>query len=105
MGTLLVPGRFNGPASSGNGGWTSGALAAAARSLTGWTGDVTVQLRAHGAEHRAVVTVHAEGGRVEIDLLHPAEGIAPGQAAVIYDGSRVVGSATISATARSEALA
>lgn len=67
--------------------------------------DVTVQLRAHGAEHRAVVTVHAEDGRVEIELLDPAEGIAPGQAAVIYDGSRVVGSATISATARSEALA
>ena len=56
----------------------------------------TVQLRAHGAEHRAVVEV--AGDRVEIDLLDPAEGIAPGQAAVIYDGTRVVGSATISAT-------
>jgi tRNA-specific 2-thiouridylase len=64
--------------------------------------DVTVQLRAHGAEHRAVVRV--EGDEVRIELLDPAEGIAPGQAAVIYDGSRVVGSATISATARSEAL-
>ncbi len=67
--------------------------------------DVTVQLRAHGAEHRAVVVVHPDEGRVEIELLDPAEGIAPGQAAVLYDGSRVVGSATISATARSEALA
>jgi tRNA-specific 2-thiouridylase len=65
--------------------------------------DVTVQLRAHGAEHRAVVRV--EGDEVVIELLDPAEGIAPGQAAVVYDGSRVVGSATISATARSEALA
>ena len=37
---------------------------------------------------------------VHIELLDPAEGIAPGQAAVIYDGSRVVGSATISATDR-----
>ena len=30
-----------------------------------------------------------------IELLDPAYGIAPGQAAVIYDGTRVVGSATI----------
>ena len=60
---------------------------------------MTVQLRAHGAEHRAVVAVDADDGRVEIELLDPAEGIAPGQAAVVYDGSRVVGSATISATA------
>ena len=35
-----------------------------------------------------------------VDLLDPAEGIAPGQAVVVYDGSRVVGSATISATRR-----
>ncbi|QBX54290.1 tRNA 2-thiouridine(34) synthase MnmA [Nocardioides seonyuensis] len=67
--------------------------------------DVTVQLRAHGAEHRAAVSVSPDGGVVEIELLEPAEGIAPGQAAVIYEGSRVVGSATISATSRSEALA
>ena len=66
---------------------------------------VTVQLRAHGAEHRAVVAVRADGEQVEVELLEPAEGIAPGQAVVVYDGSRVVGSATISATARSEALA
>ncbi len=36
--------------------------------------------------------------QVEIELLDPAYGIAPGQAAVIYQGSRVVGSATIDAT-------
>jgi tRNA-specific 2-thiouridylase len=60
--------------------------------------DVSVQLRAHGAEHRAVVAV--EGDEVSIELLEPAYGIAPGQAAVIYDGTRVVGSATISATHR-----
>ena len=59
---------------------------------------VTVQLRAHGAEHRGVVTV--AGDAVEIELLEPASGIAPGQAAVVYDGTRVVGSATISATGR-----
>jgi tRNA-specific 2-thiouridylase len=57
----------------------------------------TVQLRAHGDEHRAVVTIG--DGTVDIELLDPAYGIAPGQAAVVYDGTRVVGSATISATA------
>jgi len=33
-----------------------------------------------------------------VDLLDQASGIAPGQAVVVYDGSRVVGSATISST-------
>ena len=58
--------------------------------------DVTVQLRAHGDEHRAVVRVGED--RLEIELIDPAYGIAPGQAAVVYDGTRVVGSATITAT-------
>ena len=58
----------------------------------------TVQLRAHGDEHGAVVRV--DGDAVTIDLLDPAQGIAPGQAAVVYDGTRVVGSCTISATRR-----
>ncbi len=58
----------------------------------------TVQLRAHGEEHRAVVTV--DGDHVVIELLEPAQGIAPGQAAVIYEGSRVVGSATIASAVR-----
>ena len=62
--------------------------------------DGTVQLRAHGAEHRAVVTVDPETGEVEVELREPAYGIAPGQAAVIYDGTRVVGSATIASTSR-----
>ena len=60
--------------------------------------DCTVQLRAHGAEHRAVVRVTEDG--LDVHLLEPAEGIAPGQAVVVYDGTRVVGSATISATRR-----
>jgi tRNA-specific 2-thiouridylase len=58
-------------------------------------------LRAHGSEHRAVVSVR--DGEVDIELRDPAEGIAPGQAAVVYDGTRVVGSATISATRRAAA--
>jgi tRNA-specific 2-thiouridylase len=58
----------------------------------------TVQLRAHGSEHRATVTVAGE--HVTVELLEPAQGIAPGQAAVVYDGPRVVGSCTISSTRR-----
>ncbi len=63
--------------------------------------DCTVQLRAHGDEHRAVVTV--DGDSVSITLLDPAQGIAPGQSAVVYDGTRVVGSCTITSTSRSAA--
>ncbi|MCX6406783.1 MAG: tRNA 2-thiouridine(34) synthase MnmA [Propionibacteriales bacterium] len=62
--------------------------------------ECTVQLRAHGAEHRARVEV--EGDLVRVRLHDPAEGIAPGQAVVVYVGTRVVGSATITATARVE---
>ena len=60
--------------------------------------ECTVQLRAHGEEHRAVVRAEAE--TLSVDLLDVASGIAPGQAVVVYAGSRVVGSATISATRR-----
>ncbi|MDP3969663.1 MAG: tRNA 2-thiouridine(34) synthase MnmA [Nocardioides sp.] len=60
----------------------------------------TVQLRAHGEEHSA--TVHPDGERVLVDLHEPAAGIAPGQAVVVYDGTRVVGSATITSTRRVE---
>ena len=55
----------------------------------------SVQLRAHGEPIPARVAV---GDAVEIELAEPAFGIAPGQAAVVYDGTRVVGSATIAAT-------
>ena len=61
----------------------------------------TAQLRAHGEEHEAVVYV--DGDEVSIELLEPAQGIAPGQAAVVYDGSRVVGSATIAKAIRLDA--
>ena len=42
--------------------------------------------------------VTVDGDAVEVELLDPAYGIAPGQAAVVYDGTRVVGSATIAST-------
>ena len=61
----------------------------------------TVQLRAHGDEHRAVV--RAGEGEVVVELLDPAQGIAPGQAAVVYDGTQVVGSCTISRTSSGRA--
>lgn len=60
----------------------------------------TVQMRAHGAEHPAIVRHDAATDTVYVDLLEPAEGIAPGQACVIYDGTRVVGSTTIATTGR-----
>jgi tRNA-specific 2-thiouridylase len=59
----------------------------------------TVQLRAHGEELPARVRVDDD---VEIELLAPAYGVAPGQAAVLYDGSRVVGSATIASAERAD---
>ncbi len=58
----------------------------------------TVQLRAHGEEHRATVTV--SGDEVVVELHDAAQGIAPGQAVVVYDGTRVVGSATITRAER-----
>ncbi len=60
--------------------------------------ECTVQLRAHGAEHRAVARVAPDG--LDVRLLEPAAGVAPGQAVVVYDGTRVVGSATIASTRR-----
>jgi tRNA-specific 2-thiouridylase len=54
-----------------------------------------VQLRAHGEVHPAVCDVY--GGVVRIRLRQPTRGVAPGQAAVFYDGEAVLGSATINA--------
>ncbi|MCL2736565.1 MAG: tRNA 2-thiouridine(34) synthase MnmA [Propionibacteriaceae bacterium] len=58
----------------------------------------TVQLRAHAKEVPASVRVVDD--EVWISLDEPAFGIAPGQTAVVYDGTRVVGSATIDSTSR-----
>jgi tRNA-uridine 2-sulfurtransferase len=59
--------------------------------------DGAVQLRAHGAAHPATSTVI--GDRLVVDLHEPATGVAPGQSVVVYDGTRVVGSATIASSA------
>jgi tRNA-specific 2-thiouridylase len=52
-----------------------------------------VQVRAHGEEVPAAVTPTGSGFVAE--LVSPLRGVAPGQAAVLYDGTRVVGSGTI----------
>ena len=54
-----------------------------------------VQLRAHGEPIPATVTVASDG--VTAHLSSPARGIAKGQAMALYDGTRVIGSATIAA--------
>ncbi len=59
-----------------------------------WRG--SVQVRAHGAPVAASALIEVD--RVELTLDTPAAGVAPGQAAVLYDGTRVVGSATIATT-------
>jgi tRNA-specific 2-thiouridylase len=56
-----------------------------------------VQVRAHGEPVAAEVEV--EGDRVVATLDAAIRGVAPGQALVVYDGTRVVGSATITGTA------
>jgi tRNA-specific 2-thiouridylase len=69
-----------------------------------WTGcappeeprDGLVQLRAHGEVHPC--TAWLDGDAVRIRLHRPARGVAKGQAAALYNGDRVLGSATISAT-------
>ena len=59
--------------------------------LGSWRG--LVQVRAHGTPLPCGIEADAEGVRMALD--EPAFGIAPGQAAVLYDGDLVVGAATI----------
>ena len=68
-----------------------------------WCGPVSgepfrcaAQVRAHGEPVPAYAAPAGETVRVE--LLQPVRGVAPGQAVVLYDGTRVIGSATIDAT-------
>jgi tRNA-uridine 2-sulfurtransferase len=59
-----------------------------------WSGEV--QVRAHGLPMASTVRTYDDG--LEILLDTATNGVAPGQAVVLYEGSRVIGSATISAT-------
>ena len=70
--------------------WTSG------RVPQTWPLRCGVQIRHHAAAALAWVSAPQESGcAVELDL--PAVGVAPGQAAVFYDGDRVVGGGWINA--------
>ncbi|WP_326798707.1 tRNA 2-thiouridine(34) synthase MnmA [Streptomyces sp. NBC_01808] len=66
-------------------------------------GAYTAQLRAHGGE--TAVTAEVVGGELRVSFAAPVRGVAPGQAVVLYDGTRVVGSATIATTRRAGAPA
>ncbi|HET9118264.1 MAG TPA: tRNA 2-thiouridine(34) synthase MnmA [Pseudonocardiaceae bacterium] len=69
-----------------------------------WTGcepplspvECRVQLRAHGEVHDCVAVL--DGDDLRISLRTAARGVAAGQAAVLYRGDTVLGSATIAAT-------
>ncbi len=61
-----------------------------------------VQLRAHGTPTPA--TVRVAGREVVAHLDQPQRGVAAGQALVLYDGPRVIGSATIESAIRSAGI-
>ncbi len=65
-------------------------------------GDVRLgaQVRAHGTEVPATVTVGHDADAVRVVLDERVRGVAPGQSVVLYEGTRVVGSATIRDTGR-----
>ena len=56
----------------------------------------SAQVRAHGRAVPAIAEV--VGAEVHVELDEPVRGVAPGQAVVLYEGDRVIGSATISST-------
>jgi tRNA-specific 2-thiouridylase len=76
-----------------------------------WTGctppaeslECLVQLRAHGEVHACTAGLNHDTMRIR--LHHPARGVAKGQAAVLYIGDAVLGSATISGTSAAAPLA
>ena len=55
-----------------------------------------VQVRAHADPVPATARLDADGLRIRLDA--PLEGVAPGQTAVVYRGTRVVGQCTIDRT-------
>ncbi len=65
---------------------------------------VHAQVRAHGSAVPAVATAvaTAEGadGGIDVRLDEPLRAVAAGQAVVLYDGTRVLGSATVTSAAR-----
>ncbi|NGO72602.1 tRNA 2-thiouridine(34) synthase MnmA [Streptomyces sp. SB3404] len=64
----------------------------------------TAQLRAHGTETEVSAELAGDELRVRFTA-GPERGVAPGQAIVLYEGTRVVGSATIATTERAQRAA
>ena len=65
-----------------------------------------VQVRIRSTAPPVAATLHPLGGdRAAVRLEEPAEGVSPGQAAVIYDGSRVLGGGWIERPDNLEAAA
>jgi tRNA-specific 2-thiouridylase len=54
-----------------------------------------VQIRHRGEPHSAIVEFEGSQARVRFDV--PVRAVAPGQAAVVYDGDRVLGGGWIAA--------
>jgi len=65
----------------------------------------SVQLRAHGSPVPAEARYDESAGTVNLAFSETVRGIAPGQTAVLYDDTRVIGSATITVTRRAAAAA
>ena len=63
--------------------------------------EVGAQVRAHGREVPARARLLGEQLHVTLD--ERLRGVAPGQSVVLYDGTRVIGSATIAAATRARA--
>ena len=78
---------------------TGGALSWCQDALVG-AFSAGVQVRAHSPEVPATVAVAPDGLSVEVTFDRPLFWVAPGQTAVLYDGTRVIGAARIEATAR-----
>jgi tRNA-specific 2-thiouridylase len=66
--------------------------------------DVQAQLRAHGEPVPAVVVADLGAETVCVSLERAVRGVAAGQALVLYDGDRVVASATVDRASASAPL-
>jgi len=60
----------------------------------------SVQIRSRHEPARARVTAHAPSGHVEVRFEEPQKAVAPGQAAVFYEETRVIGGGRIQACLR-----
>src|SRR5690606_38313148 len=67
---------------------------------TDWT-TAQVQVRAHGEP--AGAQVRREDDTLQVRLDEPMRGLAPGQSVVVYEGTRVLGQATLTRAGRAAA--